>query len=62
MMDRVTKCMNYNEGNPIGSEHPALFADHSLYEVSFPNGQIEELTANMISENMLSQVDSEIHH
>ena len=59
---RVTKHVKYNTSNPIGIEHPKLFADHSLYEILFPNGQTEELTANMISENMLSWVDSEWHH
>ena len=62
MMSRVTNHVKDNEGNPRGREQPNFFADHSLYEVSFPNGQTEESTANMISENMLSQVDSEVHH
>ena len=51
-----------NKGDPRRIEHPTLFADHLLYEVSFPNGWTEELTANVIAENMLSQVDSEVHH
>ena len=59
-MARVTKRVKDNEGNPRGIEHPTFFADHSLYEVSFP-GQTEDLTANVIAENMLSQVDSEVH-
>ena len=39
-----------------------MFAYHSLYEVSFPNGQTEDLTENVIDDNMISQVDSEVHH
>ena len=39
-----------------------MFADHSLYEVSFPNGRTEELTENVITESMLSRVDSEGNH
>ena len=59
---RVLTCVKDNKGNPRGSEHQDSFADHSLYEVLFPNGQMEELTLNIISENMLSKVDSEGHH
>ena len=62
MMAIVTNRVKENEGNPRGIEHPTLFSDHSLYKVSFPNGQTEDLTENVISENMLSQVDSEGHH
>ena len=36
---RFTKRVKDNEGNPRGTEHPILFADHSLYKVSFPNGR-----------------------
>ena len=39
-----------------------MFVCHSLYEVSFPNDLTEELTENVIAENMLSQVDSYGHH
>ena len=39
-----------------------MFSDNSLYEVSFPNGQTEELIEDLIAENMLSWVDSEGHH
>ena len=39
MMAGVTKRVKDKEGNPREIEHPALFEDHSLYEVSFTNGQ-----------------------
>ena len=42
-MVRVTKRVKDKEGNPRGIERPKLSADHSLYEVSFPNGRMEEL-------------------
>ena len=58
-MTRVTTRVKDNVDNPRGIEHPTLFVDHLLYEVSFPNGRTEELTANVIAENMLSQADSE---
>ena len=61
-MSRVTNSVKDNEGNPRDIEHPKLFSDHSLYEVSFLNGQTEEMTANVIDENVLSQLYSEGHH
>ena len=36
--------------------------DKSLYEVEYPDGTTEQLAANIITENMLSQVDSGGHH
>ena len=30
-----------------------------LYDVEFPDGQVREYAANVIAENMLTQVDSE---
>ena len=36
--------------------------DKSLYKVEYPDGMTEQLAANIITENMLSQVDSEVHH
>ena len=36
--------------------------DKYLYEVEYPDGTTEQLAANIIAENMLSQVDSEVHH
>ena len=62
MMNRVTKRVNDDDGKSGGIEHPILFTDHSLYQVSFPNVRTEELIANMIAKHMLSQVDSEGHH
>ena len=32
-----------------------------VYKVEFPNGQVKECTANIIAENVLTQVDSEGH-
>ena len=33
-----------------------------IYEGEYTDGTMEQLTANIISENMLSQVDYEVHH
>ena len=62
IISRVTKHLKENQGNPRGIEHPVLFEDHSFYFVSFPNVKMEELTANLIADNMLSEVYSEKHH
>jgi hypothetical protein len=32
---------------------------HDDYEVEFPNGDVKEYAANIIAENMLTQVDSD---
>ena len=62
MMARVTKSVKENKGNLRGIEHPTLFADHLLYEVSFPNGRTEELKFYVIDKKTISQVDSEGFH
>ena len=62
MITRVTKSVKENGGNPRGVQHSTLFEYHSLYKVSFPNVRTEDMIANIITENMLSQVDSEVHH
>ena len=61
-MDRFTNNVKENKGNTRVSKHPTLYADHLLYEVSFPNGQTEELKVYVIDEKMISQVDSEGFH
>ena len=62
MITRFTKRVKGNKVNSSGVEHPALFSYHSLYEVSFPNCQTEYLTSNVISQNMLSQLDPQGNH
>ena len=57
IMAGVTKNVDSNEGDPRGIEHLNLSADHSLYEVSFPNGLTEDFTANVISDHVIFQVD-----
>ena len=36
--------------------------DKSVYEVEYPDVIIDQMTANIIAENILSQVDSEGSH
>ena len=40
----------------IYHEDPRL--NSMIYDVEFPDGQIKEYSANMIAENMLTQIDS----
>ncbi len=56
----VTKRMRDKEGLPIGraSDNPLL--DSRKYEVEYADGNVEELTANIIA-NLIAQVDNEGH-
>eukprot|EP00978_Attheya_sp_CCMP212_P029927 scaffold108273_cov32-Attheya_sp.AAC.1 len=56
---KVTKRAKDDEGNPIGRAHANPLLDSRQYEVQFHNGDTEVLTANIIAENLLSQVDNE---
>lgn len=47
------------DGNPIGRRNPNPILDSREYEVQFPDGSVDILTANKISESILTQVDSE---
>ena len=55
----VTSRKRDTDGKPIGKRHPNPLLDTRLYEVEFPDGSTKEITANLIAENMLSQVDNE---
>jgi Reverse transcriptase (RNA-dependent DNA polymerase) len=50
------------DGNPIGIRNANPILDTREYEIEFPDGSIDILTANMIAESMYSQIDSEGHH
>ena len=56
---RVIKRVRDDEGNPVGipSNNPLL--DSRQYEVEFDDGTTEVMTANIIAENLLAQVDEE---
>ena len=49
------------DGTPIGEPHSNPLLDHRQYEVEFVDGSTEVLTANIIAENILAQVDEEGH-
>ena len=46
-------------GEPIGSHDINPFLNTQIYDVEFPDGEIREYCANVIAENMYSQVDAE---
>jgi hypothetical protein len=55
----VTK-RKYNEiGDPIGTRNDDPRLDTRMYEVVMDDGAVAEYTANMIAENLYSQVDEE---
>jgi hypothetical protein len=47
------------DGNPIGWRHTNLILDTHKYKVEFPYGATDMFTANIIAENLYSQVDEE---
>ena len=49
------------EGKPMGTAHNKSMYDNRQQEVEFLNGDIEILTENTITENILSQIDEESH-
>jgi hypothetical protein len=55
----VTKHAIGPEGVTGGTYHDNPFLNSIIYEVEFPDGQIKEYAANVIAENMLTQVDEE---
>ncbi len=50
------------DDNPIGVAHSDPIFDTRLYQVQFPQGQVEEYSANVIAQNLYSQLDSERNH
>ena len=49
------------DGIPMGTPNENPILDQRQYEVEFNDGRIEIMTANIIAENLLAQVDEEGH-
>jgi hypothetical protein len=49
------------EGRPVGRPSTNPLLDSRQYKVEFMNDETEILTANIIAENLLAQVDEEGH-
>ncbi len=57
---RVTKRVRDKEGIPIGTASDSPLLDSRRYEeVGYSDGNMEELIANIIAENLIAQVDEE---
>ena len=56
---RVAKRAKDDEGRPIGRRHDNPLLDTREYEVELPDGSTGQYTANVIAENIFSQVDEE---
>ena len=61
LMLKFRKRIKYDKIS-TGEGHYNSIHNNYVYKVEYPDGTIEELTANIISENMLSQVEYEGHH
>ena len=60
---RVKKRVRDDKGRLIGMKHPTnnLLLDTQLYEVEYLDGSSEVLSANILAENILAQVDKDGH-
>ena len=58
---RVTKRLKGPDGNPIGVANNNPILDTRLYEVEYQDGHRAAFSANLIAENILSQVDHDGH-
>ena len=61
LMRKVSTCVTYDESSKDKGNYNPIH-DKYLYEIEYPDGTTEQLAANIIAENMMSQVDSESHH
>ena len=58
---QVKKRAINHEGNPIGKAHNNPLIEMRQYEVEFSDGDLENMTANLIAENTISRVDDAGH-
>ena len=58
---RVAKRVRDSDGNPVGTKHSNPLLDTRSYIVQFHTGEEKEITANLIAEHILSQVNGEGH-
>ena len=58
---RVARRKRNADGLPIGRRNANPMLDTREYEVEFPDGSIDTYTANLIAENLYSQIDTHGH-
>ena len=51
-----------NDGKVVGSYDDNPILNSIIYDIEFPDGQVKEYLANILAENMLSQVDDNGHN
>ncbi len=56
---RVAKRLRDADGRPIGKAHENPLLDTREYEVEFLDGHLEALSANLVAQNLFSQIDDE---
>ena len=61
LMGKVGKRNKYDYISTEEGHYNAMH-DKYIYEVNYPDGTTKKLAANIIAENILSQVDSEGNH
>ena len=59
VMGMVTRRSLDADGRMTGTYHDNPFLNTITYDIEFPDGQVKEYGANIIAENMLTQVDSD---
>ena len=58
-MGKVARRSLDADGRTTGTYHDNPFLNTITYDIEFPDGQVKEYSANIIAENMLTQVDSD---
>lgn len=56
---QVFKRKHDSDGNPVGIAHNNPILDTGIYKVQFPDGHAQEYAANVIADNIYSQVDAD---
>ena len=56
---RVVRRKVGDDGTPVGLLNDNPILDSRMYEVQFPDGATQTVTANLIAENLYSQIDKE---
>jgi hypothetical protein len=59
VLGQVTSRKHDQDGNPIGRANANPIMDTRIYQVTFPDGDTAEYSANVIAECLYSQVDNE---
>ena len=56
---RIIGCSTDGEGNPIGQYDPNPMLNTRVYDVMFPDGAIQQYSANLIAESIYEDLDED---